>query len=384
MLRAPLTALIFHVLITAPITYIPIPALAQVDYQLAISRQEEQVLQFLRTFETLQEQLHPAKFTQLQADLSQAFGDQFAQIQSELGNLTPPPERAAFHQTWLEAIGLLAQTYGVFVRSDQSNFISVFIQSRNAFAQARFLLYDIRQHTPILQPYWVLPDAVAELPVLEKRVAGEDTEVGILHHRRSGDHGAYSLYVPENYAPQYEWPLIIALHGGSGAGDEYLLTWLRAAKSRGYFVLSPKSLGPTWASDRPEPDVLSISSILATVSKQYAIDSARILVSGLSDGGTFAYALGTSRPDLFAAVAPVAGVLPQWLDVQKAKAVPFLIVHGGRDFIFPVMIGRMANATLTENGFAEVTYRELPDWGHAYTYSINEELILPWFEGLFE
>ena len=29
-----------------------------------------------------------------------------------------------------------------------------------------------------------------------------------------------------------------------------------------------------------------------------------------------------------------------------------------------------------------VTYKELPDWGHAYPYSINETLLLPWFESL--
>ena len=225
---------------------------------------------------------------------------------------------------------------------------------------------------------------VANLPTLEKKVATKEYQVGVLHHKRSSNHGAYSLYVPENYDPQQHWPLIIALHGGSGANDEYLLTWLRPAKSKGYLVLSPKSLSHTWAVERPDQDVLSITSMLTNVREKYAIDPDRILVTGLSDGGTFSYALSASRPNLFGAVAPVAGVLPPWLDVVKAKALPFLIIHGGQDFIFPVMTARMANATLIGNGFTEVTYKELPEWGHAYTYSINEEIILPWFEGLFE
>jgi hypothetical protein len=29
-----------------------------------------------------------------------------------------------------------------------------------------------------------------------------------------------------------------------------------------------------------------------------------------------------------------------------------------------------------------VTYTELPEWGHAYTYSINEQLVMPWFASL--
>ena len=353
------------------------------NYQAIIARQEIQILTFLHAFEKLQEQLHPAKFTQLQADLSQTVGEKFVHLQSELRQLTPPKDRKSFHQTWIEAVGLLDTTYGIFVRSDQSSFIGAFIQSRNAFTRARYLLYNVRQDTPTLQQYWVLPDAVAHLPALEKRSVF-DVEVGILHHKRSSNHSAYSLYVPENYDPQQHWPLIMALHGGSGTNDEYLLTWLRPAKSKGYFVLSPKSLSHTWAIEKPDRDVLSITSILTTIRETYAIDPDRILISGLSDGGTFSYALGASRPNLFGAVAPVAGVLPPWLDMEKAKALPFLIIHGGQDFIFPVMAARMANATLVENGFAEVTYKELPEWGHAYTYSINEEIIVPWFEGLFQ
>lgn len=57
------------------------------------------MLEFLIAFETLQEQLHPAKFVRLQADLSKTVGNQFAQIQAKLHKLTPPPELKDFDQT---------------------------------------------------------------------------------------------------------------------------------------------------------------------------------------------------------------------------------------------------------------------------------------------
>jgi len=361
-----------------------IPTYASDTYRSVIAGQEKPVLEFLRTFEALQEQLHPAKFVQLQSDLSKTVGNQFVQIRAELNELTPPPELKDFDQTWREAIGLLDTTYGIFVRSDRSSLIGAFLQSRAAFTRARYRLYAIRQYTPTLQQYWVLPEAVARLAALEKKAVGQKRKVGFMHQPRSSNHGAYSLYVPENYDPDRHWPLIIALHGGSGMDDEYLLTWLRPAKSKGYIVLAPKSLGRTWAIENPDTDVLSIVTMLNRIRAEYAIDPDRILVTGLSDGGTFAYALGSSRPNLFGGVAPIAGLLPPWFDVKKAKALPILIIHGAQDFIFPVMTARMANATLIGNGFAEVTYKELADWGHAYTYSINEELVLPWFEALFQ
>jgi len=29
-----------------------------------------------------------------------------------------------------------------------------------------------------------------------------------------------------------------------------------------------------------------------------------------------------------------------------------------------------------------VTYREVRGWGHAYPFSVNEDLVMPWFENL--
>ena len=387
MLHSWLTAILSCLLVCSCVIFVPLPIAAeplQDDYRAVIARQEGDLLRFLRDFEQMQEQLHPAKFTQLQTDLSQTVGELFVRLRSELSSLEPPPERQKFHQTWLEAVGLLDTAYGIFVRSDQAGFIGAFMRSRAAFTQARYLLYEIRLDTPVLQPYWVLPETVAHLPKLEERLPAQQQRVGISHHSPSSNHGAYSLYVPEHYDPKQHWPLIIALHGAGGAHNEYLLTWLRPAKSKGYIVLAPKSLGLTWAIEKPEPDVVSVTSTLMALRERYAIDPDRILVTGLSDGGTFSYALSASRPNLFGAVAPVAGVLPPWLDMQKAVTLPFLIIHGSQDFIFPVAVARLAHATLIENGLTEVAFTELPEWGHAYTYSINETYILPWFERLFE
>ena len=149
--------------------------------------------------------------------------------------------------------------------------------------------------------------------------------------------------------------------------DEYLLAWLCPAKSKGHIVLAPKSLGRTWAIVNPDRDVLSIMAILNHLREDHVIDPDCVLLKGLSDGGTFAYAIGSSRPNLFGAIAPFPGVLPPWLDVKKTEALPTLIFHGAQDFIFPVMADRLLNNTLIGNGFAEVTYKEQPDWGHAYT-----------------
>lgn len=375
------------------VTALPSLTRAADDYRSTIERQETVVLDFLRAFERVQEHLHPDRFPAMQAELAETFGTRLDRLRIEANALAPPPGFRDFDRTWREAVGLLDTAYGVFTRTDAARFIPAVFRSRTAFTRACYLLYEMRRETPTLQLFWGKPDE-APFPDTPRPASESAPEVGIVHRPASGTHAGYALYVPEQYAtdgrdpaptiPGRRWPLIVALHGAGGSGADYLLTWLRPAKRRGYVVLAPNAHGPTWAIERPERDVVSIGAMIAEVRERYAIDPDRIFVTGLSDGGTFTYALGVHRAQTFAALAPVAAVLPPWLDVQQARQLPVLIVHGGRDFIFPVAAARQAGAALREAGFVGVTYRELPDWGHAFPYAINADVVLPWFEALFQ
>ena len=247
------------------------------------------------------------------------------------------------------------------------------MRSRDEFARGRYLLYAQRSQLSTLQRYWVLPQAVANLVALETPAAELTVQTGVLHRPETQAHAAYLLYVPENYDPSRSWPLVIALHGAGGRGDEYLLTWLRAAKSNGYVVLAPKSLGRTWSIPEPEQDMHSIGAMLKTVSEEYTIDQDRIFVSGLFDGGTFAYALGLHCPQVFAGIAPVAGILPRSYELAQAKTLPVLIVHGVQDFIFPVAAARATYASLKDQGFTNLSYTELPDDTENHSHYKAEE-----------
>ena len=127
-------------------------------------------------------------------------------------------------------------------------------------------------------------------------------------------------------------------------------------------------------------------AMLDSVCDTYAIDHSRIYLTGLSDGGTFAYLLGLSQPERFAGVTPIAGdILHGMADglLRRKQGIdlPMFIVHGAHDAIFPVQSTRSAYKLLTHLGY-HATYTELPDWGHAYTYSINEQRVVPWLESL--
>ncbi|MBM4255474.1 MAG: hypothetical protein FJ147_06195 [Deltaproteobacteria bacterium] len=358
-------------------------ATSAAPYRTTIGQQEEKIAHFLRTFEAQQEKIHLAKIHESKQALFDALGDLFPPLNAELEGLTPPAGEEKFHQQWKDAVASLEDAYTSFLSGSAGNFMAAYFQSRHAFSQGKYQLYSMRTQLPTVHKYWVLPEAAARLAELETPASANQATTGVLHRPVSDQHGEYSLYVPEHYDPNRRWPLIIALHGGHGRGDDYLLTWLRSAKSNGYIVLSPKSLSNTWSLMQPSIDIRSILTMVEELMDEYTIDTSRIFASGLSDGGTFSYAIGLHCPKLFAGIAPIAasGVFPGWIGSPDAKRLPMYVVHGGQDFIFPVAMARATTNQLIENGF-NVIYKELPEWGHACTYSINETMVLPWFDNL--
>lgn len=358
------------------------------QYQTEVRRIEEQLLSFLHIFETVQEELHIHRIADAQERLRQVVGDLFTTLPALLSALSPPSDLTSFHARLSEAVTHLADAYACFLSERKGpQFGQSFLNSRQALCRGLYLLYDLRRQLPTLQPYWLLPDS---LPVLEERsaqTANEDIPTGFMHRQRTSAHAEYSLYVPEYYTSQQSWPLIICLHGGYGRGDDYIWTWLRPAKSKGYLLLSPKSVGPTWSALNPPVDIRSIMAMVDEVLASYAVDRKRIYLTGLSDGGIFTYMLGLAQSELFAALAPVAGEMHPMVDPLlrqgKGKDTPILVVHGVHDFIFPVDSVRQTNGLLQKLGY-KLAYRELPDWGHAYCYMINEQIVLPWFESIGE
>ena len=359
---------------------------SQEQYQDAIRQAEEKLRLFLRTFEDIQENIHFGKIPEAQGRLKDSISDFFETAPAALAALTPPEELAEFHAAFTAALTHLSNASKAFLAGVPGpTFGNAFVNSRFSLCRGLDVLYNQRAHLTTLQEYWILPEAQSNLDALETQVDNLDVLVGMIHHQRTDAHTDYSLYVPEYYTPDKDWPLIVCLHGGYGRGDDYIWTWLRPAKSKGYVLLSPKSTDVTWSVLRPPVDIKSIRAMFDEVCETYAIDRSRVYLSGLSDGGIYTYLLGLDQAELFAGIAPIAGELSPATDTMLRQKqgidVPIHVIHGVHDFIFPVQSVRSSNELLEHIGY-KVKYTELPDWSHALTYSINETLVLPWFESL--
>jgi phospholipase/carboxylesterase len=186
--------------------------------------------------------------------------------------------------------------------------------------------------------------------------------------------------VPEYYAPDRAWPLVMALHGGSGNGRSFLWSWLRDARSRGAILVSPTARGSTWALMGDDIDTPNLVRILDFVRSRWTIDETRMLMTGMSDGGTFCYVSGLDGASPFTHLAPVAAtfhpLMAEMADADRLRGLPIHIVHGKLDWMFPVQVARQTQQALSAAG-AAVTYRELDDLSHTYPREMNA-VILEW------
>src|SRR4051794_15186946 len=149
-------------------------------------------------------------------------------------------------------------------------------------------------------------------------------------------------------------------------------------RSRGVILVAPTSVGSTWALTGPDVDTPNIARILELVRSRWNVDGARMLLTGMSDGGTFTYVSGLEAESPFTHLAPVAAafhpLLAQMADADRTRGLPIHIAHGALDWMFPVELARQAQRALSRAG-AVVTYRQVDDLSHCYPRELNATLL---------
>jgi poly(3-hydroxybutyrate) depolymerase len=205
----------------------------------------------------------------------------------------------------------------------------------------------------------------------------------------------YRMYVPSSYTGAKAFPLIIALHGLGGTEDSFFDNYNRAlpplAEQHGYILAAPLgyrvdgSYG--WGLGTPPADPNTrrtqdfseqdVMQVLQRVRQQYKIDENRIYLMGHSMGGIGTWKIAAKFPDIWAAVAPIAGNgAPDTLD--KIRHVPHIVVHGDADPTVPVAGSRNMVAKLKALG-TEHKYIEVPGGLHSDVVAPNLAAIIEFF-----
>jgi predicted peptidase len=162
-------------------------------------------------------------------------------------------------------------------------------------------------------------------------------------------------------------PLVVVLHGVGG--DENVILARPGSRARnihdladkyGWILAAPKGREPTGLyRGTAEQDVLDVT---AEVSKLYPIDDRRMYLFGVSMGGFGTWSIAQNHPDIFAALAPVAGGgSPARMD--SIKSIPQIVVHGDNDTTVLVTQSRAMVEAARKLG-TEVKYIEVPGGTH--------------------
>jgi hypothetical protein len=184
----------------------------------------------------------------------------------------------------------------------------------------------------------------------------------------------FSVNIPQNYDPARPYPLRFQLHGGiSGRSDNQPrgtgnIGALAGAPDQFYVLPYAWNGAPWWSEDQ----VLNFAAMVDQLKRTYNIDENRVVVSGVSDGGTGSYYLAMRDTTPYAAFLPLNGFLLLLAEdlLGDSSAFPsnlinkpFFVVNGGRDPLYPAAIVEPTIHDLMAAG-VEVSYHPQPDAGH--------------------
>jgi len=146
------------------------------------------------------------------------------------------------------------------------------------------------------------------------------------------------VHIPPAYDGSLQLPLLIVLHGGAGNGEQIQrLAELDAdADEYGFVVAYPDGSGRlgerllTWnaghccgfALTNQVDDVAFIDLLIDRLLEHYAIDPARVYITGISNGGMLAYRAGAELAHKVAAIAPIAATIGGRVSEGEFELVP--------------------------------------------------------------
>lgn len=322
----------------------------------------------------------PGRFGELMA----AVGDPADALAAERRRLEAWPDELASARTafTVASDAVLSAFNELQAAPEQEDGLMAVFRALRHLPRAEAALYPLARGLPPVSRFFLEPARRDDEALLRRLAEAPEREItGIMHGGgEPGARGGFSLYVPEYYDDRVAWPVVFALHGGSGNGGAFLWSWLREARSRGVILVAPTAIDRTWALQGQDTDTPNLLRILDLVRRHWNVDETRLLLGGMSDGGTFSYVAGLEAASPFTHLAPTAAafhpMLASYADRERLDGLPIHITHGALDWMFAVDMAREARSALETAG-AAVTYIEIPDLAHTYPREVNGA-ILSW------
>jgi predicted peptidase len=191
----------------------------------------------------------------------------------------------------------------------------------------------------------------------------------------------YVEYLPEDYDPSKEYPLVFFLHGaGERVQDPHQAMfhgYMKYVREQGkeypFIFIAPQCIGNAYWGSYTE----SLSAFLDFILETYAVDRRRVYLTGLSMGGTGTWMFAMARPNTFAALMPVCGSGIYW-NVANLLKTPIYMVHGDCDTCVPIS-GSVEMLTSINSRGGNAKLKICYGVGHdAWNYAYTDDSLLEW------
>ena len=158
---------------------------------------------------------------------------------------------------------------------------------------------------------------------------------------------SYTVYLPKGYQSSKPRPLLLVFHGAGGTGAGIRGVGLDSWADRlGFITVYPDAAGGgarhtwalgcfqcTWADVQGIDDYRFIRELLDALTQKYSVNRARVAVTGVSLGGSFAFDFACHSSDLILGSALVAS-LPSPAELtgcQSGLPISVMIMNGDQD-----------------------------------------------------
>ena len=255
--------------------------------------------------------------------------------------------------------------------------------------------------------------AVLGLTLLARPVAAQSPapcDTGFLHGQVDSDGQTmlYVVYVPRDYTPDKQWPVILFLHGGGTAGDDGFYPVFSTLPLQGPYpdpiaskrtvagslgvavmrypqrfpclvVFPQQRSGNEWVGHKQAQALQALEQVVV----KYNGDRSRLYLTGLSGGGHGTWKMASDYPDLFAAIIPISGRIdglgsPATM-APRLKSLPTWVFHGDRDSFNSVQSSREMVAAIRAAGNPNIRYTEYPGVDHnAWDPAYNDPEVIEW------
>ena len=210
----------------------------------------------------------------------------------------------------------------------------------------------------------------------------------------------YRIYIPSNYDPAKQYPVLFFLHGAGERGNDNQRHLVHVVENlfnqkntpvTDAIIICPQCpndnqwVDTPWANGsystatvKESNEAKAVMELMDKIAATYSTDPNRYYVMGISMGGFGTWDLIMRHPDKFAAAVPICGGADPSM-AETLKDFPIYTTHSADDPTVPVSGTNEMVAALKAAGSTVVKYDEVTGFGHGVWDSFTQKTeVLEW------